>query len=102
MRFLIPLALAALVLAAPVPAQEPSVTAAVSEAQDAAAQFCRQPFAPSINGTAPERVDLNRHRLPPLEEPISPASGITSLGQMYDTHMQRSTQGAFIQTKPIC
>ena len=36
MRFLIPLALAALVLAAPVPAQEPSVTAAVSEAQDAA------------------------------------------------------------------
>ena len=39
MRFLIPLALAALVLAAPVPAQEPSVTAAVSEAQDAAAQL---------------------------------------------------------------
>ena len=84
------------------PPANQGVRSAQAQLQDAAAQFCRQPFAPSINGTAPERVDLNRHRLPPLEEPISPASGITSLGQMYDPHMQRSTQGAFIQTKPIC
>ena len=49
-----------------------------------------------------DRARARRHRRPPLEEPISPASGITSLGQIYDTHMQRSTQGAFIQTKPIC
>ena len=39
MRFLLPLALAALVAAAPVQAQESSVGAAVAEAQDAAAQL---------------------------------------------------------------
>ncbi|MTE00446.1 peptidoglycan DD-metalloendopeptidase family protein [Paracoccus sp. YIM 132242] len=39
MKFLLPLALAALVAIAPVQAQEPSVSAAVAEAQDAAAQL---------------------------------------------------------------
>ncbi|AWX93943.1 hypothetical protein DPM13_15800 [Paracoccus mutanolyticus] len=38
-----------------------------------------------VAGTAKMSVTLH-----PLEEPISPASGITSLGQMYDTHMQRA------------
>ncbi|WP_347137621.1 peptidoglycan DD-metalloendopeptidase family protein [Paracoccus sp. SSK6] len=39
MRFLLPLALSALIAAAPATAQEPSVSAAVAEAQDAAAQL---------------------------------------------------------------
>ncbi|WP_207101813.1 murein hydrolase activator EnvC family protein [Paracoccus shandongensis] len=39
MKFLLPLALSALIAAAPLQAQEPSVSAAVAEAQDAAAQL---------------------------------------------------------------